>query len=303
MILRRWVAGWLWTSVLGAVLAGGCVDVEPPAVEVYRIDGGAPGRTPLEHGRDAGGVDLAIEAPDDDASVPLPDRGADAQADRAESAGPPPMDGPPAPDAPVVAPPLGSCSVLFQDDFESGNLDGWDKLYSIAPTIAATAPIAGLASLSVRLGSENAVGRTFAARRKVRLALVVDLASISTQGSIPSLGALRSSRLGYSPVTFYFGRGSSGPVISVRAYTSSQNFERISFARLPASQITLRIEWEAATASSSGSARLFVDGAAFWTSPPLPNLGADVDELRLGNTARAGSGNLLYDGVLLETCE
>jgi hypothetical protein len=319
----------LRAAALVALVAAGCVDLTTPAVRVATFDARRDGRTTpapdsavvpdaaasgpaIDAGGDPDGGPGAtgdaspedIRPPDDDplpaadaAAAPTPDAGA---ADGASAPAPPDAGAPDA-DPPADAAPAASCTVLFQDDFESASLTAWDRTYGDPPSLVSTGAIAGGGSLSTRLGDDNAAGRSFPPASKLRLSFLIDLATMTTTGSIPMLAALRGSSLDFNPVAFYFGRGSNGPQISVRANLDSDSFERISFASLPASRVLLQLDWQAATASTRGSVQLHVNGAAFWTSPPLDNP-ITVDELRLGNTGSAGSGTALFDGLVIESC-
>ncbi len=301
--MASWGRRWLWPCLAAlAALGAGCVDLKRPDGRVGLNDAAADRPSMIDAPADTrpqpdGGPDAAPNPEDDPRADAAGADGVAADSARAvDAAGDTAVDARPADAAsPDVAP--AACTPVFGDDFESGTLDAWDKSYTVLPAVTGTGAIAGARSLSTRLGTENAAGRTFAATSRLALQFAVDLTGMTTSGSIPNVAAVRGNGLDYNPIAVYFGRDADGPVISVRANLSSSTFERISFAPLPASRVTVRIEWQA-----GGVARVFIDGAPFWTSPTLSNGGVRVDELRVGNTGGAGSGTVLFDDVLLEEC-
>jgi hypothetical protein len=318
----------LWAAVVVALAGAGCIDLRMPAGRVRSADARLDARTSPASDSALAPDAAGDGAGDDDAGRGDPDGGPNGAGDAAGSPDDEPLPGSdaaaaPMPDAvaetdgagasttsdagasdatpPADASPASACTLLFQDDFESGALTGWDRTYEDPPALVTTGAIAGARSLSTRLGNDNAAGRTFAPTSKLRLTFMIDLATMTTTGSIPMLAALRGSNLSFNPVSFYFGRGANGPQISVRANLDSDTFERISFASLPASRVQLQLDWQAATGATRGSVQLHVDGGLFWTSPPLDNP-VTVDEVRLGNTGSSGSGTALFDGVVVERC-
>jgi hypothetical protein len=53
-----------------------------------------------------------------------------------------------------------ACGVQFQEGFEAGTLDAWDRVARSSPVVVTAGALTGARSLSTRLGTPNAVAKT-----------------------------------------------------------------------------------------------------------------------------------------------
>ena len=205
--------------------------------------------------------------------------------------------------------PTPGCSVVFQDDFESGNLATYEGSWSgTRPVVVMANAIADRFSMSSGFPTPNDVAKYLPPQSRLRLTVKVDLRTVTAANpsGAPTILTLTSRSAGFDPLWMYVSTtalGTPGLAFNTRVYRNASSFEVGRYMTLP-TRATIRIDWERATGPGTGIVRVYVDGGLLWTSRATGDTRTTVDSIYLGNLGSDGlaSGTVLMDDVLVETC-
>jgi MYXO-CTERM domain-containing protein len=167
--------------------------------------------------------------------------------------------------------------------------------------------IAGRYSLSSGFAFANDVQKFLPPQTRLRLTAKLDFRTVTATAQFaPIILSLTSRSAGFDPVWVYISTDSNvvqGLAVNTRVFRSASNFEDARYMTIP-TRPTLRVDWERATGPGSGLVRVYVDGGLLWTSRATGDTRTTVDSLVLGNSGgdRLGTGAMLMDDILLETC-